>query len=232
MQRLMFNMAEVWRDDGFVHGHDLRNLQLPRVNPTFKTDPPAKSRPETFISPSIFRSWIKACRAADDLAYEAAFKFAVWFRLSPIDLKNLNDDELDEEAFELRIRRRHTITDKNPHGCLQVIKLDEQSWAMIARCRRFRKPGNKLLFDIQTNGKKRFLKIRKIGMKMGLRSITLSVFRRSASDHLLAKGYQRSHVADALGHTTEKNLDPHDSSKRHAPYRGQITRELTGAFRG
>jgi len=60
---------------------------------------------------------------------------------------------------------------------------------------------------------------------------TLSAFRRSASDFLLEKGYSREAVADALGHTTEKIVDAHYASKKHAPYRRDVTHDLVVNFK-
>lgn len=228
--RLMFNLAETWKEDGFIEGHDTSRLSLPRKNPTLKTERPKAPRPEIFLSPFQFRGWIKAARQANDLGFEAAFRFGIWFRLSPIDLENFNDDEVDNSAFEVRIRRRHTKTDKDPAGCLQVIKLTERAWAWIERCRRFRKAGEKRIISISVNKRRRFAKIRKIAVGMGLQDVTLCVFRRSASDYLLSKGFAKGSVADSLGHTTEKMVDAHYSRMRYSPDRLKITTELLKTF--
>lgn len=232
IMRLMFNLAEIWREDGFVEGHDVHALALPRKNPTFKVPAIRAPKPQLFLFPFEFRGYIRAARKVGDWGFEAAFKMGLWFRLSPIDLENLNDDEIDEQAFEIRVHRRHTITDINPTGCLQVIKLTEKAWALIDRCRRARRPGEKLILPIQLNKRRRFAKIRKAAVAAGFRDMTLSALRRAATDYLLEKGYSKETVADAAGHTTTKMLDPHYSRKKHAPHRYAVTNELVESFSG
>jgi len=227
--RLMYNKLELWKEDGIVGPYDFTGVLLPRKNPTFKVPTPKPPKPQLFISPFEFRGWIKAARKAGDVVFEAAFRFALWFRLSPIDLENLNDDEIDEQAFEIRLFRRHTKTALNPGGCPQTIELTEKAWALINRCRQHRRPGEKLILNM-VNKRRRFAKIRKIAREMGLRDITLSVFRRSASDHLMEQGFSKEAVADSLGHTTEKIVDFHYASKKRAPFRRQVTEELTTKF--
>jgi len=231
IQRLLFNKLELWKEDGYLGEYDLRALQLPRKNPTFQVPVPKPTRPQVFLNPMEFRGWIKAARRADDFWFEAAFKFGLWFRLSPIDLENLNDDEIFDNDMEIRVHRRHTKTDRQPDGCLQVIELTEKAWALIERCRRYRKPGTKLILPM-INKRRRFAKIRKIAKSMGLKDMTLSALRRSASDHLLEKGFPKEAVADGMGHTTTKMLDPHYSRKKHAPHRRILTRELVSSFNG
>lgn len=230
--RLLYNRFDIWKEDGAVGGHDLSGLALPRRNPTFKVPAPQPPKPQVFLSPFEHRGWIRAARGAGDLGFEAAFKLGLWFRLSPIDLENLNDDEIDEQAFEIRIQRRHTITEKTPAGAPQVIKLTEKAWALIERCRRYRKPGDKMILPIRVNKRRRFAKIRKLAVASGLRDMTLSVLRRSASDFLLERNFPVDAVSDALGHTTDKIVNFHYSSKKRAPHRGKITTELVDAFGG
>lgn len=228
--RLMFNVIEIWKEDGLVGGYDFTSVRLPRKNPTFKVVMPTPPRPTLFLNPMEFRGWIKAAKKAGDFGFEAAFKLGLWFRLSPIDLENLNDSEIDEQAFEIRVHRRHTITDRNPEGCLQVIALTEKAWAFINRCRQYRKKGETKIIPIQINARRRFAKIRKIAREMGLRDMTLSALRRSGADYILEKGYTKDAVSDALGHTTDKIVEKHYASKKRAPYRREITAELVAGF--
>lgn len=227
---LLFNKFDEWKEDGVAAGYNFSGLALPRKNPGKMATKVAAPKPTVFISPWEFRKWLKMAVKANDDGFAAAFKLGLWCRLAPIDIEHLNDSEVDDEAFEIRVYRRHTKTDKNPTGCLQVISMTEKLWAEINRCRRFRKPGETRIIPIQVNKRRRFAKIRKLARAHGMRDITLGVLRRSASDFLLEENFSADAVADAMGHTTTKVLDHHYSSKKRTPFRREISQKLTESF--
>lgn len=202
--RLVFNKAERWKEDGGVGNVDLTRLLLPRRNPGKHSTPIQSPPPIEHVSPWEYRTWIRLAREIGDRKLVAALRIGIWCRLSPIDLVQLDDSEVDETKFEIRVFRRHTRTSKNPAGVLQRIHLTERIWGEIAVCRQFRRPGVTGIID-QTNLRRRMAKIRKLAVARGIHTrFSLRILRRSAAQHLKDVGYDDGVIAEALAHTTTK----------------------------
>lgn len=202
--RLVFNKAEEWREDGGVGGHDFSRLLLPKRNPGKSSKAIRTPPPIDHANPWEYRTWIKLARQVGDRKLVAALRIGIWCRLSPIDLIELDDSEVDEAKFEIRVRRRHTRTPKNPAGILQTIHLTERIWGEIAVCRQYRKAGTSRIID-STNLRRRMAKVRKLARLKGITTaLTLRILRRSAAQHLREAGYDDSVLQEALGHTTTK----------------------------
>lgn len=228
--RLMFNKLEQWRDDGYAGDYDVSRLLLPKRNPG-KAIPSIKApKREVFHSPFEIRSWIRLARRVGDDGLVSILRLGLWLRLSPIDLEALDDSEIDEEAFEVRIHRRHTKTPRNPVGCLQVIPMTERVWAEINRCRRYRKPGEtRVLYFV--NMRRRFGRIRKLARALGMRDLTLGAFRAAAAAALEKGGFDIRTIAQGHGHTTTKMMESHYLPNRN-PHLRKATQELVKKFDG
>ncbi len=205
---LMFSKLEQWRDDGWAGDRDFSKVLLPRRNPG-KAIPVIKApKRAIFHTPFEIRGWIKMARQVGDERLVSIIRLGLWLRLSPIDLEALNDAEIDEEAFEVRVYRRHTITPRNPVGCLQTIPLTERCWGEINRCRTHRKPGVATILDF-SNIRRRFSKVRKLARERGMRDLTLGAFRAAAAAALELGGFDIRTIAQGHGHTTTKMMENH-----------------------
>ncbi len=229
--RLAFNKAERWKEDGGVGAHDFSRLQLPRRNPGKHSTPIQTPPPIEHASPWEYRTWIKLARKVGDRKLVAALRLGVWCRLSPIDLLELDESEVDEGKFEIRVRRRHTRTPRNPAGILQVIHLTEKIWGEIAVCRQYRKAGTTRLID-QTNIRRRMAKVRKLAAAQGITTrFSLRILRRSAAQHLKSAGYDDGVIAEALAHTTTKMVRERYTTGT-SPNLKKATKALVDTFGG
>ena len=202
--RLVYNKLFEWVEDGGVGDIDLTKCALPKRNPGKSSTPIRVPPPIDHANPWEYRTWIKLARQIGDRKLVAALRIGIWCRLSPIDLIELDDSEVDEAKFEIRVRRRHTRTPKNPAGVLQTIHLTERIWGEISVCRQYRKPGTTRIIET-TNLRRRMAKVRKLARLKGITTaLTLRILRRSAAQHLREAGYDDSVLQEALGHTTTK----------------------------
>ena len=227
--RLMFMKAEEWREDGGVGDHSFARAVLPKRNPGRTSKPIKPPPPIQHATPWEYRAWIKAARAAGDRKLVAALRIGIWCRLSPADLLMLDESEIDEGKFEIRVRRRHTRTPRNPAGVLQVCHLTEKIWGEIAVLRQFRKAGVTRLVDT-TNLRRRLAKVRKAAAEKGVTlRLNLRVLRRSAAQHLRDAGFDDSVIAEALAHTTTKMVRER-YTVGPTPHLKRATRSIVAAF--
>ncbi len=220
--RLIFHKLEQWKDDGYAGNCDVSRLLLPKRNPGKAIPAMVTPRRVVFHSPFEVRGWINLARLAGDEGLVSTIRLGLWLRLSPIDLEHLDDSEIDEEAFEVRVYRRHTITPKNPQGCLQRIPLTEKVWGEIARCRKYRRP-NETRILYWCNMRRRFAKLRKMARAKGMRDITLGAFRAAAAAALEKDGFDIRTIAQGHGHTTTKMVE-----SLYLPDRNPHLRKATG----
>jgi integrase len=202
----MFNRLEDWKEDGWVGGHNISGLALPRRNPGLlvkRLKEPARDR---YITPMEYRCYYKIARQLGFDEIASAIRFAIWSHLAPIDLFELNDKEIDEGAWLIRVYRRHTKTDQNPMGSLQIVHLTEKMWAVINRQRQFRAPNEKRIFII-TNRRRNLAKIRKIARQNGYPDFSWRDLRKAGSGYLHGKGVDRQTRADILGHGDPRVTD-------------------------
>lgn len=205
---VLMNKFEEWKEDGWVGHYDISGLHLPRRNPGLlvkRLKEPARAR---FIKPLEYRAYYKICLEVGYFDVAQAIRFGIWGHLAPIDLFSLNDSEIDESAWQIRLYRRHTKTSKNPQGSLQVIELTERMWAELARIRRFRKPGETTYFNI-VNRRRKLAKIRKMAISRGYPDFSWLDLRKAGSGYLYEKGVPREVRAAILGHSDPRVTDRH-----------------------
>lgn len=208
IMELLYNKLEDWKEDGWADGYDFSGLTLPRRNPGALVDKVKEPAGTRFITPWEFRKIYHFTLNLGDHELADMIRFGIWSRLSPIDLLNLNDSEINETRFHLEVYRRHTMTTKNPLGCLQVVPLTEKMWGLIERRRRYRNKGETKIF-IAKNMRRRLAKIRKLAINAGMEDFTLRDLRRSGSGHLHEKGVDLETRADGLGHRTTRMTKAH-----------------------
>lgn len=201
MLKLMYNKFEAWKSDGWAGGYDFSKLKLPHKNPATMIRKPKDPARDRFITPWEFKRLIKFAKRLNDWDMVDILKMGIWCRLSPIDLKEFNDDEVSENQWQIQLRRRHTIMPNNPEGSIQIIPLKEKMWGLIARRRQFRKEGDKRLLNF-CNFKRRFNKLRKLATEEGILPFQLRDFRRSGSGFLWNLGFDVKSIADGNGNTT------------------------------
>ncbi len=205
---LMVNKLEEWREDGWAGGHDISGLHLPRHNPGLLVKR-AKEKPHLrFITPLEYRAYFKIARELGYHDMAAAIRFGIWAHLSPIDLFALNEDEVDESAWQIHVYRRHTRTDQNPLGSLQVIELTEKMWGALQGQRKYRSPDEKRFFVI-TNRRRKLATIRKVARERGYPDFTWAHLRKAGSGYLHNEGVGRTIRAHILGHKDERVTDRH-----------------------
>lgn len=218
---LLFNKYYEWRDDGWAGGHDLRKLVLPNNNPASGTPHLEEPVDDRFFSPWEFRTWIRLAKRLNDFDMVNIIRLGVWLRLSPIDLENLNDDEIDEQNMRIKIYRRHTKTDKNPQGCVQIIPITEKIWGLIQTCKRYRRPGIKTILNFR-NDRRRLGKLRKLVRLEGYTDFTWRHLRRTGSGHLFKKGVDFQIIVDGQGHR-----DPRTTRRYYVPKENPGLRKAT-----
>ncbi len=216
---LLYRKLEEWKLDGVVGDHDFSRLTLPSRNPGLLVKRLNEEPDDRFYSPWEYRQWLRAARSIGDYGLVDAIRLGVWLRLSPIDLVELNDDEID--GMEIRVYRRHTKTDQNPKGQLQVCALTEKVWGLIERCRRYRNPGEKRILNL-VNKRRRLKRLRKKVIEMGGRDFTLRHLRKSGSGRLFELGYDIQTVQEGNGHAS-----PRTTRKWYTPPRNPNLRKAT-----
>ncbi len=204
---LLLNKFEEWREDGWLDKYDLSGLQLPRRNPGLLVKRLKEPPRHRFIKPLEFRAYYKIATELGFIDIAKAIRFGIWAHLAPIDLFGLNDSEIDESAWQIRVYRRHTKTDQNPKGSLQVIELTERMWAELERIKRFRRPDETRYFNI-INRRKKLAKIRKIAKERGYPDFTWLDLRKAGSGYLHGK-VPREVRAHMLGHSDPRVTDRH-----------------------
>jgi hypothetical protein len=207
--RNAINKAERWKEDGGVGPYDFSLLQLPRRNPGKFSQPVKEPPPIEKLSPWEWRLWMRVAKRLDDQVLMSMIRIGVWGRLSPIDLIELNDDEIFDDAMEIRLYRRHTRTPRNPVGCLQVIQMTEKFWAEIERMRRFRRPGEKRIFPLTHSQRRSHLdRARYWANKWGINiRFRLQLLRRSGAQRLKDLGVDDKTNADGMGLTSTRVLE-------------------------
>lgn len=218
---LLYNKFEQWKQDGWAGGYNFENLVLPRKNPGLLVKKAMEPQDDRFFTPWEFRIWIRLAKQIGDYRLADIIRFGIWLRLSPIDLREFNDDEIDEQNMVIRVYRRHTKTDKNPQGCLQVIPITERIWGRIQTCRRYRDPKENRILDFR-NDRRRLAKLRKAFRALGYRDFTWRHLRRSGSGHLFTKGVDFQTIADGQGHK-----DPRTTRRYYTPLVNPNLRKAT-----
>ena len=228
--KLLYNKFYAWTSDGWADGYNFSKLKLPKMNPADMVPKPRDPARERFLTPWEFKKLIKYSKQVNDWDLVDLIRMALWCRLSPIDLENLNDSEISESRFQIELRRRHTMTPRNPQGCLQIIPLKEKMWGLIHRRRQYRKPGDQRLLNF-TNIKRRLNKVRKKAVSEGMEDFTLRDFRRSGSGFLYEKGFSMDTIAEGMGHVDPKTTRQHYIPKNR-PHLAKPTEVLVEAFDG
>lgn len=214
-----------WQEDGGVGNVDLTRCQVPRRNPVTKKTRIQEPAPIDSLSPWEWRKWVRYAKQEDDDVLVSALRIGIWGKISPADLLELNDDEIFDDAMEIRLYRRHTKNPKTPGGQLQVIKMTERFWGEIERLRRFRCPGVKWLVNT-TNWRRRLAAVRKRAKDDGcFIRFRLQLLRRSGAQRLKDLGWDSKTNADGMGLTTPKVLE-----KRYAVGLSPKLREATAAL--
>jgi len=224
----MFNRFEEFKEDVWAGGYNFSGLMLPRRNPAQLVKKDKEPAGDRFMQPWEARKLRKYALAIGDDDLGDRILMGIWCRLSPIDLNRLNDDEIKTERWQIEVRRRHTITEKNPKGCLQVIPLKEKIWALIERRRRVRSQVTKDIFN-KTNLRRRLMKLRKYAISQGMRDFTIRDFRRSGSGYLHEKGVDMQTRADGLGHKSQRITQDHYTPPTK-PHLKKSTEMLVDAF--
>ena len=199
----MFTIFEGCREDGSAGGYITSGMVLPRRNPGRSVKRFKEPTDDRFPKPWEFKAWIRFAKRLGDDSMVDILRLGIWLRLSPIDLENLNDDEIDEARMQIRIFRRHTISDRNPLGCIQVIPITEKIWGKIQTCKRYRRPGVKTILNFR-NKRRRLAKLRKLVRIAGMRDFTWRHLRKAGSGHLFNKGVDLQTVSEGLGHTSTR----------------------------
>lgn len=205
---VMFNFYYKSKDHGWLGNHQVGELKLPKTNPGLlvkRLQEPARRR---FITPLEFRAYYKIARQLGYLDIANAIVFGIWSALAPIDLFALNDNEVDESAWQIHVYRRHTKTDQNPRGSLQIVYLTEKMWALIDRQRRYRHPNEKRIFVIK-NRRRKLAKIRKIALEKKYQDFSWRDLRKAGSGLLHKEGYDDQVRADILGHQDPRMTRAH-----------------------
>lgn len=201
---LLFNKFTEWAADGFVEGHDVSGLKLPKLNPAERVARRKERGRDRAVSPWDFGRVLVICRR---LRYENVaeiLKFAVWLRMSPIDLRELADHHVHDRTMQVIKGRGHTRTDKNPEGSIHKVPISDRMWGRIRRLQTFRMPGNTLILDF-TNFRKRFEAVRRVAVAEGIQDFQLRDFRRSGATFLLYEAkMDLKTVSQGLGHSSTK----------------------------
>ncbi len=201
---VLFNKMYEWREDGWLGGHDLSGIRLPRVNPGELVPKYKEPGRERALVPWEVRRLYTFAKRLNDWDMVDIIRMAIWCRLSPMDIYGLKDAQIDEANFRIDIRRGHTKTDRNPLGELQRIPMTERMWGLIDRRRKLREPDSTLIFNFR-NFRKRLQKLRRYAMQHGIADFQLRDFRRTGATHLLESGkVDLKSVSKGLGHTTTR----------------------------
>lgn len=230
MVKLMFNKFEAWKSDGWAEGYNFEQIALPRKNPASMVNKPKDPARDRFVQPWEFRVLIRIAKRLNDWDMVDTLKLALWLRLSPVDLEEFNDNEVNENNWQIEIFRRHTITPRTPKGCLQVIPLKEKIWGLIQRRCQYRNEGEKRILNFK-NFKRRFGKLRKAATAENIKPFQLRDFRRSGSGFLWEQGVDAVTVSEGMGHTTTKVWEHHYKPKTRPHLRKSID-ILVKAFDG
>jgi integrase len=223
---LLFSKLGQWQADGVAGGYDFTRLKMPRSNPGKAVKMPKVIPDQPFHDPFVIRRYIRLARQMGEEGLSLAIRLGWIFRVSPIDLWELNDAEINEERMEIRIWRRHTKTERTPQGALQIIKLTESAWGAINRAREFRKPGETRIFTwTEAQRRRKLRRLRTRAKKEGLPGVNWLDLRRGAGGYLDEKGFDVRDRKDALGHTNEKTTITY-YSKRVNPRGRRFTEEL------
>jgi integrase len=209
---LLFNKFYEWRDDGFIEGHDVSNLLLPKMNPGMRVARQKERPRDIVVTPWDFGRILVICRRLRYTNVAEILKFAVWLRMSPIDLRELSDHHVRDGSMQIVKGRGHTRTDSNPEGVIQQIPITERMWGRIRRLQLFRPPGVTRILDF-TNFRRRLNVVRRTARAEGLQDFQLRDLRRSGATYLLYDGgMDLKTVSKGLGHTstkiTESNYTP------------------------
>lgn len=198
--RLMYRLLEECRDDGWAYGHNWERLALPRRDPAKRVRKVREPKDPRFFSPWHFRIWIRLAKGRGDFDLANAIRLGVWFRLAPIDLLELNDDEIFDADMQILVYRRHTKNERNPQGEIQSIHMTEKQWGLLQTMRRFRRPGDKRIVN-KRNLRRRLRRLRDDFTKLGHSDFTLRHLRRSWSGHAHNKEVDIDTIAAGLGNT-------------------------------
>lgn len=227
---LMFNRLEDWKEDRWAGGYDFSGLALPRRNPGSLVHRPKDPAADRYLTPFEFRKIRRAAIRLGDYILADMIRFGIWARLSPIDLLELNDDEIvvTDQVCQVEVYRRHTKTARNPQGCLQIVPLTERMWGLLQRWRSTRKAGETRIFPIK-NMRRRLRKIRKLAIEWGVPDFTLGAMRRSGSGYLYEKGVDLATRSEGMGHKTLEITRRH-YTPRTRPHLKKPTTMLVEAF--
>lgn len=220
----LYNRFTLWKEDGWAGGYDLSVLKLPTHNPAKLVPMPKPQYDGPFFSPWVIRRYVKIGQQLGD--YDMADRIWIGFvcRLSPIDLRELDDAEIDDESFTIRLWRKHTKTPQKPQGCFQEVKLTERLWGRLERRRRGRPEGVTRIFN-NRNERKRFNAIRRVAKAEGLPDVKPIDIRRAAGGQLFEFGFSDTDRARGLAHTTTKVTLDHYTPRTN-PRGGEMTRRL------
>lgn len=219
--KLMYNKFEAWKSDGWAEGYNFEDIVLPRKNPASMVNKPKDPARDRFLSPWEFRVLIRVAKRLNDWDMVDTLKLALWLRVSPIDLEEFNDDEINETNWQIQIFRRHTITPRTPKGCIQIIPLKEKIWGLIQRRRQYRNAGEKRILN-WSNFKRRFNRLRKAATEENIKPFQLRDFRRSGSGFLWEHGVDAVTVSEGMGHTTTKVWEHHYKPKTRPHLRKSV----------
>lgn len=196
MSRL-YNKMEDYREAGTVQGIDFSKIVLPAKNPCSKVKKVNETSYARRVTLSPFQyNYLKQFAdqdTRDDL------DFLVFTQLRMGDASKITFEDVDWHNYQIRLVQSKTITTTNPSGVEHKVDLTPEIEVLIIKRDRITSKGSPLFPFV--NWRKRFQALRKMANMPKLQTRDL---RKLIPSWLNEVGYNKTLIADSLGHTTDR----------------------------